>query len=230
MKKSKIEADYGDSYQKNYLRTTIQHLIRLNKPVIIRANYKAMMDESVFVTFKNVRPYIRGKVGKRICDHINLFQDRFFEIYGNYWNHSAEPYQALYLICRPYIYFGHGCKNKRGGLYLTEELGIPPIQMDDQYISHLPQESYVDFSEFAEGEYIQNASLPKCTERNEKTGQDKNRKSMILPDIKKSKRKRGRERRKFKNMARSRHVHQVEKLISIVMKQDAARKRQNLSA
>ena len=66
-------------------------------------------------------------------------------------------YVKDFLICRAQIYHGRGnvC---RGGVILTEELGIPPVIRTDypkarEILAQIPKEKYIDFFTFAEGRY-----------------------------------------------------------------------------
>ena len=184
---------------------TVQNLIRFNKPVILKANYRYTAMEQVYITFTNLRPYKQGveKV-RRICDHANFFQTDILKLYGEFWNHNLPPYQAVYLVCRPYIYFGENWQ-KRGGFCLTDELDIPPIQLTDVFIKDIPQERYVDFAEFALGKYL-------CPKKATK----KRKKRTRLVVMNKSKRRRAKERRAIHEHQKNSNARHVEELLKML--------------
>ncbi len=139
---------------RNYIRNTLLALARLNKPFIIKGSYFAHPFQE-YITYKNIRPYT-SKTAKtnQICDHINVMEE------------DVQKYLAIdpkangridILICRAMEYQGKD-GFWRGGIYLTEELGIPPVIRENYpearaMISSIPRDQYVDFFIFAEGRY-----------------------------------------------------------------------------
>lgn len=139
---------------RNYLRNTILALASLNKPFIVRGAYFARPNLK-YITYKNIRPYVsKNAKTNQICDHINVMEEdvkKYLAI------NSKVNGRGDILICRAMQYRGKD-GSWRGGIYLTEELNIPPI-IHENYpearamISSIPQKQYVDFFSFAEGRY-----------------------------------------------------------------------------
>lgn len=139
---------------RNYIRNTFLALARINKPFILKGTYYAHPYQD-YITYKNIRPYI-SKTAKtnQICDHINVMEE------------DVQKYLAIdlkangrtdILVCRAMEYQGKD-GSWRGGIFLTEELGIPPV-ISESYqevvamVSSIPRDKYVDFFTFAEGRY-----------------------------------------------------------------------------
>lgn len=200
------------SYEQNYLRETVKDLAHLDKPVILRAIYKKTDNESVFITFRSIHPYKKDiEKTKRICDHINFFQDQFYLIYGEKWNACLNHEQPVFLICRPYIYFDKRW-HKRGGFRLTGELGMPPIQTMEKYIREIPEDQYVDFAAFQNGDYLH----PGKNESEEEYVFPGTVKRQECNEIFKSKKHKAKDRRREKQKARFRSACCVEHLISVL--------------
>ena len=139
---------------RNYIRNTILGLKKLGKPFILSGNYFAS-ENLDYVTYRNIRPYVpEGAKTNQICDHINVRPA------------DVEKYIAIrpditcrrdYLVCRAMEYRGKDGQ-VRGGIVLTEELGIPPVMRKDyppseKILASVPKHLYVDFFTFAEGRY-----------------------------------------------------------------------------
>lgn len=139
---------------RNYIRNTILGLKRLGKPFILSGNYFAS-ENLRYVTYRNIRPYVpEGAKTNQICDHLNVRPE------------DVEKYIAIrpditcrrdYLVCRAVEYYGQGSQI-RGGIVLTEELGIPPVMQKDypsseRILASVPKHLYADFFTFAEGRY-----------------------------------------------------------------------------
>ncbi len=140
--------------RRNYMRNTLLALSAKDKPFIIRGYYAANQNLD-YVTYTDIRPYVpQGASTNQICNHINITADlveRYIDI------RPELHYVKDFLICRAQIYHGRGdvC---RGGVVLTEELGIPPVIRADyskarEILAQIPKERYIDFFTFAEGRY-----------------------------------------------------------------------------
>lgn len=139
---------------RNYIRNTLLALARLNKPFIIKGTYFAHPYQE-YITYKNIRPYtsMTAKTNQ-ICDHINVMEEdvrKYLSI------DTKDNGRTDILVCRAVEY--HSKEGSlRGGILLTEELGIPPViresyQEARAIIASIPQDKYVDFFTFAEGRY-----------------------------------------------------------------------------
>ncbi len=139
---------------RNYIRNTFLALAKLNKPFIIKGTYFAHPYQD-YITYKNIRPYTsRTAKTNQICDHINVMEE------------DVRKYLAIdpkangrtdILVCRAMEYQGKD-GSWRGGIFLTEELGIPPVinetyQEAREMVSSIPKDKGVDFFTFAEGRY-----------------------------------------------------------------------------
>lgn len=139
---------------RNYRRNTLLALAQTNKPFIIKGTYLTHPYQD-YVTYTNIRPFT-SKTAKtnQICDHLNVMEEDASKYIG------LDPRangRIDILVCRAIEYQGKD-GTWRGGIRLTEELGIPPvIRMDYQeartMVSSIPQDKYVDFFAFAEGRY-----------------------------------------------------------------------------
>ncbi len=149
-----IEGDDVGRDGRNYLRNTILALAKINKPFIIKGKYKAN-PELAYLTYVDIRPYVpAGASTNAICDHLNIMESDLCQYF------AVRPelnYTKDYLVCRAVKYEG-AAGEVRGGIILTEELGIPPV-MSAVYtgsraiIESVPKDRHVDFFSFAEGRY-----------------------------------------------------------------------------
>ena len=140
--------------RRNYMRNTLLALSAKDKPFIIRGYYVANPNLD-YVTYTDIRPYVpQGASTNQICNHINITAEqveRYIDI------RPELHYVKDFLVCRARIYHGRGdvC---RGGVVLTEELGIPPVMRVDypksrEILAQIPKERYIDFFTYAEGRY-----------------------------------------------------------------------------
>lgn len=149
-----IEGDDVGRDGRNYLRNTILALAKINKPFIIKGKYKAN-PELAYLTYLDIRPYVPvGASTNAICDHLNIMEPDLCQYF------AVRPdlnYTKDYLVCRAVRYEG-AAGEVRGGIILTEELGIPPV-MSAVYpgsraiIESVSKDKHVDFFSFAEGRY-----------------------------------------------------------------------------
>ena len=139
---------------RNYARNTILALSRLDKPFIICGKFYAHFSRE-YVTYTEIRPYVpKGASTNLICDHLNVMEkdvEKYICIDPRY------NYRSDILVCRAMMYTGSD-GNVRGGIFLTDELGIPPVMLEKYARSRGIVESvdpsrYVDFFSFAEGRY-----------------------------------------------------------------------------
>ena len=136
---------------RNYLRNTILALEKLNKPFILQGQYCSHLNCN-YITYIKIRPYMyNGASTNKICDHLNvLYPDVKKYIGVNYDYDGIDVF-----VCRAKTYRdSEGIL--RGGIYLTEELGIPPVmerKFAKRYVRRLDKSKYVDFLKFAEGRY-----------------------------------------------------------------------------
>ena len=131
-------------------------MANLDKPFIISGKYyynpKKKLD---YVTYLGIKPYVpMGVSSREICDHINI-------MYPDCLRYIAMRYQANYtkdyLVCRARKHIEYN-GDIRGGVFLTEELGIPPVirasyPESRKIIDSVPKNKYVDFLAFEGGKY-----------------------------------------------------------------------------
>ena len=126
-----------------------------NKPIVVEG-YLQSRNVELYYTFKNIKPFhLTHRRNLRVlCDHINISKlqvDRYFT--DNLRKASSYIYV---LICNPYTYTGDNGEI-RGGLELTETLGISPIMTTQEAMQQLKDvdtKLYVDYVDFADGKYI----------------------------------------------------------------------------
>ena len=139
---------------RNYIRNTLLALAKMDKPFIVKGTYLSHPYKK-YITYKYIRPFVSMTAKTNlICDHLNVMEE------------DVQKYIAIYpkangrtdiLVCRALEYQGKD-GSWRGGIYLTEELNIPPV-LHINYpkaramIASIPQDKYVDFFDFAEGRY-----------------------------------------------------------------------------
>jgi len=139
---------------RNYYRNTILALAQINKPFIVRGRYvpNPALD---YLTYVDIRPYVpAGASTNLICDHLNVMMLDFSRYI------AVRPelcYTKDYLVCRADTYTD-AAGETRGGIVLTEELGIPPVisagyPRSREIIDTVDKDRYVDFFSFAEGRY-----------------------------------------------------------------------------
>lgn len=140
---------------RNYLRNTIKALAKINKPFIVSGRYTPRNGYD-YVTYTNIRPYIpEGASTNQICDHINVMREDVEKYIGVGGVKGRNPLD--YLVCRAKEYRGED-GTTRGGIILTDELGIPPVLCAEypssrKIIESADKDKYVDFFSFAEGRY-----------------------------------------------------------------------------
>lgn len=153
------------NYGRDYLRNPILGLMQYNKPIIVEAYLQSKQVESYY-TFKNVKPFhLKHRRNLKVfCDHINISKlqvDRYFT------DDLRKSRSYMYvLVCNPYTYIGDNGEN-RGGLDLTNSLGIPPIMTISEAMEKLKDVDpslYVDYTDFADGRYI-GIDIKKINER-----------------------------------------------------------------
>ena len=139
---------------RNYFRNTLLALARLDKPFIIRGRYFANPHLD-YLTYTDIRPYVpAGASTNMICDHVNVMLPDLSKYI------AVRPevnYTKDYLVCRAVTY-SDASGDIRGGIVLTEELGIPPVITSGypesrEIIGTVDKSRYVDFFSFAEGRY-----------------------------------------------------------------------------
>lgn len=141
---------------RDYNRSIILVLANADKPLILQGKYYANPKHRMdYVTYIGVRPYVpQGVSAVELCDHINiLYPDclRYVAI------RPEVNYTKDYLVCRARKYIEYD-GTIRGGIYLTEELGIPPVIRASyvnsrKIIDSVPKSRYVDFLTFDDGKY-----------------------------------------------------------------------------
>lgn len=139
---------------RNYARNTILALSRLDRPFIICGKFCAHFSRE-YVTYTEIRPYVpKGASTNLICDHLNVMEkdvEKYICIDPRY------NYRSDILVCRAIEYSGSD-GNVRGGIVLTDELGIPPVMLEKYarnkgIVESVNPSRYVDFFSFAEGRY-----------------------------------------------------------------------------
>lgn len=140
------------THGRNYVRNTIRALAKTGKPFILTGKYCAHEDHN-YITYTHIRPFVEGARTNKICDHLNVMEDDVDKyLYKNFNVHGGRDI----LVCRAIEYEKNGII--RGGIKLTEELGIPPVINKRYAINHnmvTPEilKKCVDFFTFAEGRY-----------------------------------------------------------------------------
>jgi len=143
-----------DKSGRNYYRNTILALAKINKPFIVRGRYVPHPDLD-YLTYVDIRPYVpTGASTNLICDHLNVMLLDFSKYI------AVRPelgYTKDYLVCRG-VKYKDDSGNIRGGVVLTEELGIPPVicatyPKSKDIIESVDKSRYMDFFTFAEGRY-----------------------------------------------------------------------------
>ena len=170
---------------RNYARNTIRALAHVNKPFIIRGNYYASGCKEIdYITYTDIRPYVpQGASTSQICNHLNVMRqdvEKYIAV------RPDIEYQRDYLICRAHTYTDKKGV-LRGGIRLTEELGVPPVlkanyEKTRSILEAIPAYRYIDFFSFAEGRYAYYGETKwedghKQTEEKKHKGKKKGKKS-----------------------------------------------------
>ena len=150
-----------NNYNKFYLKHALIELIKYDKPIII-TGYIKLNPYDDYYSFCDIKPFYPEYEDTMIqlCGHVNILKKNI-DIYINFYDNKNYDNEMFVLICRPYIY-----KNKegeaRGGLSLTNELGISPIMFYEEALDKvrtINSNKYVDFYQHRNGYFLGISSL-----------------------------------------------------------------------
>ena len=127
-----------------------------DKPFVVSGRYQYNAERKLdYVTYLDIRPYVPiGASTMSICDHVNIMYPDCVRYIAM---RSQANYAKDYLVCRARKYIEYN-GDIRGGILLTEELGIPPVISASytdsrKIIDKVPKHKYVDFFTFEEGQF-----------------------------------------------------------------------------
>lgn len=143
------------NYDFFYLRKVILDTIKYDKPIII-TGFIEMNPYDYYYSIREVKPYAPNcETTKPLCGHINLTKtivDQYINLYDGF-DYSNE---LFVFICRPYKYYDKD-NEIRGGVRLTDELGITPVMFYEEALAEIKQHHLnqsLDWQHYCNGYYL----------------------------------------------------------------------------
>jgi hypothetical protein len=134
--------------------------MKYEKPYILTGVYQKHRDESLRITFVNIRPFVPGKMAgevMRLCDHVNIRMDDLMQSCPEYAS-ILENGKRYFLICLSQPYRDKD-NTRRCSIKLTRIADTVPIIPCDETLTWPTEHEdvlsqVVDWNDFMEGRWI----------------------------------------------------------------------------